>query len=183
MVPLAAAATVLLFELVQKMRQKEALPLRAYLAVVLIVISGISITMIAQDRPQIPHLAAHLKIDYADGNGYVEDLIDSTLADLDESLKNRGFETQSLRETLREVVRATDRTKKGDMTFAIDYCIPWKGDFSDYERANESASARGVLINRVFIVPDLIIKDVKNAKSCWDDMTTQKKKGYRSQVC
>lgn len=176
-VPLTVAAFVLVFEVVQKMRQVEAMPLRAYLVVVLLLIAGMSLTMIAQDRPQVPHLAAHLKMDYAEGNAYVEDLIDSTLGNLHEYLEDRSLETQSIRETLREVVRATDRTRKGDGMFAIDYCIPWEGDFSDYRRANEGAVARGVVINRVFIVPNLIIKDAKKAKACWDAMTKQKRLG------
>ena len=173
-VPLAVAAFVLVFEVVQKMRHVEAVPLRAYLVVVMLLIAGISLTMIAQDKPQVAHLAAHLKMDYAEGNAYVEDLIETTLGNLHENLQERSFETQSIDETLREVVRATDRTKKGDQMFAIDYCIPWEGDFSDYRRANENAVKRGVVINRVFIVPDLILKDAKKTKSCWDAMTKQK---------
>src|ERR1700674_4977698 len=100
-VPLLAAALVLVFDVVYYARGKEP-PLRAYLAVVLIVVGSISITLISQDRPEILHLASHLKLDYASGNPYVEELIDDNLTDLKDSLEKRSFETKSLDSTVEE---------------------------------------------------------------------------------
>jgi hypothetical protein len=179
LLPLSVAAVVMLFEVIQKFRQKEALPLRAYLAVTLLLLAGIGITMIAQDRPEISHLGAHLKADYADGNSYVEEMIDHILYHLKGSMEKRGFETESLDSTLRELLRAIPRCQRGDSILAIDYGIPWGAEFKAYGTANLNAAERGVAITRVFIVPDVIINVQADADGLWRAMKEQSLKGIK----
>ncbi|MCA1837440.1 MAG: hypothetical protein LC674_01245, partial [Actinobacteria bacterium] len=47
-----------------------------------------------------------------------------------------------------------DRTSGGDSVLAVDYGIDWEGsDFNKYMVANLQAAGRGVMITRVFIIP------------------------------
>ena len=175
-VPLLAAALVLVFDVVYYARGKEP-PLRAYLAVVLIVVGSISITLISQDRPEILHLASHLKLDYASGNPYVEELIDDNLTDLKDSLEKRSFETKSLDSTVEELLRAIKHTEAEDSVNATDYGIPWAREFKDYQQENLKAIDRGVHITRVFIIPASILTDEEKAGALWESIRAQKLKG------
>jgi hypothetical protein len=179
LIPLCGAVIVTLFEFILKLFQKEPVPTRAYLFVIMLALAGISLTLIAQDRPEIAHLSSHMKADHADGRHYVEDLIDDTLYPLEESLEKKGFETDSLYATNRELMRAISRCHGGETIWAIDYGLHWKSEFKDYALANADCASKGVRITRIFVIPEQTIKNKPEADDLWDEMQEQSRKGHK----
>ncbi len=179
LVPLLAAVAVLGFDLFQQLRKKETASVRAYLTVILLFLTIIVITMIHEDKPEIDHIAGHLKTDYAIGNPYVEDFIQDDLTDLKNALTTKQFETKSLTSTVEELLRALKYMQKGDRINAIDYGIPWGSTFMDYQQANIRAAANGVIITRIFIIPDLIVKNEGKAAPLLESMQEQSRNGIK----
>ena len=162
--PLVAAGIAFLFDIVLRIRGKELVPIRAYLYVILLLLAAVSFALVSQDRPQIDHLAVHLKMDYTNGNPYLNELIDSNLSRLKNGLSGEEFVTGSLESTLAELNRGMQSLGNGDIIRAIDYGIPWQKEFKDYQAANLVASTKHVAITRIFIIPDLILQDAQKKK-------------------
>lgn len=179
LVPLLGAALALIFDVVLKLRNKELVPIRAYLYVILLVLAAIAFTLASQDRPLIDHVALHLKGEYADGNPYLENLIDSQLGGLKNGLVGKEFSTESLESTFAELNRAMGALNDGDTICAIDYGIPWQKEFKEYQNANIQAALKKVDITRVFIIPQQVLDKPEDKRDLLESMKQQRSQGIK----
>lgn len=120
---------------------------------------------------KIDTLAESVIRDYSGRNPFLENWLRSKLEFLP-GLKNGSF-GDTIPFYASDLIEALRCAKAGDELQAIDYGPGWKPKFELLQRENIEARARGVLITRIFIVPESIANEAQQAKSLWETMVEQ----------
>ena len=180
---LAVAAFVIFDVYENRTGGKWSLPIKVYLGAILVLLATIMVSLAMQHRPHIDHLRAQLRVDYAKGNPYLEDKIDTALNKLKDQLDGQQLGTTATDMTLDELIRGVKHTGRQDLILATDYGIlPWQTSFRDYQDANLAAPKRGVAVTRVFIIPDQLLQNGDRLTSLLSAMKEQNENGITVKV-
>src|SRR5205823_4955102 len=137
--------------------------------VIMVMLGSITVMLLRMhnrgDSDQIDRLADRLIVDHAGRNPFIEDWLRSKLAFL-KDLEKEEFGTMSF--DISDMMVAIRKAERGDEIQAIDYGPGWKPEFERLQSENIEAKRRGVIITRVFIIPEKIAKDPVRAKSLWE---------------
>ncbi|TLY43888.1 MAG: hypothetical protein E6K61_01245, partial [Nitrospirae bacterium] len=118
---LAVAAFVIFDVYENRTGGKWSLPIKVYLGAILVLLATIMVSLAMQHRPHIDHLRAQLRVDYAKGNPYLEDKIDTALNKLKDQLDGQQLGTTVTDMTLDELIRGVKHTGRQDLILATDY--------------------------------------------------------------